>query len=152
MTLNVLVVGSVSADRTLFTTELLKDRIGRRGWGDRLLLSPAGLGSGAGTATAELALTFADLCVEIEVPKSCPSLDDRPELLGRAGLILAETSALADQLLNWDGSAGKNVLALEDFLGEKAVDLSDPQADLTDHAALIDGAFDELLRRMTTDG
>jgi len=150
MTLNVLVVGSVSADRTLFTAELLRDRTGRRGWGDRLLLTPAGLGSGAGAATQELGLTLTDLGLEVEAPTSCPSLNETPELVGRAGLIVAETAADADELLNWDGSAGKNVLALEDLLGERAVDLGDPQADLTDLGGLIDAVFDELLRQMTT--
>ncbi len=138
---SVALVGSYGPAHTLTLYSLLKDCIDSAGWSERLIVTPMGLGDGAGRLSAPdiEAMTQAGLRVAIE---SCADVESEPAELGRADVIVTDTDDTADYMIQIGAATGKPVLCLADLVDPSAARVLEHEAGV---AELVESIQPEIL-------
>jgi len=130
----VAVVGTQSPQRSLTLESMLRSCIEEHGWGQRLSVVGAGLGPGAGDAGG----------------RTCTDLEENPELLESADLILVGDPEQADYLLEWPQAEGKNIMAIGEGGGGESDHeiLHDPRSSDEEFVEAARRAMADVVRRV----
>jgi hypothetical protein len=146
---SVAVVGTRSASRSVAIATLLKDCIDRHGWTDRLVVSVAGLGSGAGAAdTIDMGMLardgyepIADWCADVGADQA---------LLALADCFVVASEDDATLFLEWPEAEGKHILALTDYLDEAAWAIRAWDSGFRDFMDEVNEVIPSLLRELVS--
>lgn len=142
---NVAIVTSQSPVRGLIIEKLLSESIAAHGWGERLSVTAAGVEAGAGDVgelqAANLSLGGFELDME-----QCPAVEEDPELLEEADILVCASADEADTVMQWPEATGKKILALTDFLGESGWAFDDASAEIESFIDQAQEAVPLLLR------
>lgn len=141
---SIAVVGTRSAAHSLAVATLLKDSIDRHGWAGRLRVEVAGLGGGAGAASAvELRMLRQD--GREPIGASCIDVGENQDLLAGADCLVVASADDAQLFLEWPQADGKQVYALTDFLDADAWAIEDPEAGFRDYVDEVERAVPALV-------
>jgi protein-tyrosine-phosphatase len=144
---SVAVVGTRTASRSVAMATLIRDCIERHGWSERLHVEVGGLGSGAGTADAsDIGMLARDGYAPIA--QACTDVRRNRGLLDGADCFVVASAEDAYVLLEWPEAEGKHVLALVDYLDEKAWAIADPESGFRDFMDEINDAIPFLVRAL----
>jgi protein-tyrosine-phosphatase len=147
---HVAVVGAFSPDRVLVLASMLAEEVARHGWSERLEVTPAGVGAGAGDADDAVVARLAAAGIELG-ETSCPDVELDASLLDDADCFLVASGGEADELLQWREAEGKEVMAVADCLDENAEAIEDPFADLEAFVAEVREALPDVLRMLVAE-
>ena len=113
------VVGTRTASRSVAIATLLQDCIARHGWAERLGVSVAGWGAGAGDVDAtDIGMLAHDGYEPIAL--WCSDVADDQAVLAEADCLVVASEEDACVFLEWPQAEGKHILALTDYLDEGA--------------------------------
>jgi hypothetical protein len=116
---SVAVVGTRTASRSVAIATLLQDCIARHGWAERLIVSVAGWGAGAGDADeTDLGMLAHDGYEPIAL--KCIDVGSDQGVLADADYFVVASEEDACVFLEWPQAEGKYILALTDYLDEGA--------------------------------
>ena len=144
---SIAVVGTRSASRSVAMATLIHDCIERHGWAQRLRVSVGGLGTGAGTADpGDIGMLTHDGYAPIT--RACADVRRHRDVLDGADCFVVASAEDAYALLEWPEADGKHVLALVDYLDDKAWAIADPESGFRDFMDEINEAIPFVVRAL----
>jgi len=144
---SIAVVGTRTASRSVAIATLLQDCIARHGWTERLSVSVAGWGAGAGDADAtDIGMLAHDGYEPIAL--WCSDVVADHAVLADADCFVVASEEDAYVFLEWPEAEGKHILALTDYLDEAAWAIRAADSGFRDFMDEVTDAVPSVLREL----